>query len=499
MSTSRSLIRNTVVNAFAAISSTVISILATSILLGALGTAGYGLWMMVLMMSFDRGLMALLDFGHGTAALQQLAIADNRQRARIKRELKKKYLIFSLIGILVLLSGGRYFLGEIATGDTGGDLWLFTIFMCLRLPIDMLHAGNIVELESRAKYPAIRLIQFVGNFSWLITALIASQFGLQIKFIAAVYLSIGVMQFIISSVISSLNSRSFDNQTTDLPTSKIDLWRNGRWIALQIGLSTIYSNMDRLIISLAVGLAGVGAYEIPYKVQALGVLLLSVVPSAVFPIAASVKDREGGETLANLYIRGTRLAVAFCIPPLMALVFLAEPLVVLWVGEKYRYLADSVRLFTSWSFLGVFHVIGITMLSAVGRNRAAFYLFLGTVAVNLPVSIWLGMKWGINGVIIGTLSGYAFGFVPYLMVELRTFNVSVSQWFHSVVKPLLVPATLEALLLFIILNWLGQTLNLLEVLAVGASGTAIAWASYLKFFSSPEDVQLIRSAMSRRK
>jgi|694.fasta_scaffold78650_3 O-antigen/teichoic acid export membrane protein len=497
MSTSKSLIRNTVVNGVAAISQTIIAILVTALLLKALGAAGYGLWMMILMMSFERGYMAILDFGHGTAALQQLAVGSNQQRVRVKRELRRKYLIFSTLGIFVLLTGGRYFLDRIASGVASGDLWLFTIFMCVRLPIDMLHMANIADLESRARYPLIRLIQLTGNLLWLITALAASQFGLSVKFIAGVFLLIGVMQLTISSVVTSVRDRGFDFEITGFPTQDVDLWRNGRWVALQIGLSTIYSNMDRVIISVAVGLAAVGAYEIPYKIQALGVLILSVVPSAVFPVAARVKEQVGDETLALLFIRGTRLAVAACVPPLMALVFLAEPLVVIWVGEEYRNLADSVRLFTSWSFLGVFHVIGITMLSAIGRNREVCFLFLGTIIVNLPISIWLGMKWGINGVIIGTLSGYVIGFVPYLLVEIRTFNVSIAQWFHSVVKPFLVPATLEALFLFIVLNRLGTALNLIEVGVVGILGTAIAWASYLKFYSSSEDMETIRSAMSR--
>ena len=100
MSTSKSLIRNTVVNGVAAISQTIIAILVTALLLKALGAAGYGLWMMILMMSFERGYMAILDFGHGTAALQQLAVGSNQQRVRVKRELRRKYLIFSTLGIL---------------------------------------------------------------------------------------------------------------------------------------------------------------------------------------------------------------------------------------------------------------------------------------------------------------------------------------------------------------------------------------------------------------
>ena len=497
MSTSKSLIRNTVVNGVAAISQTIIAILVTALLLKALGAAGYGLWMMILMMSFDRGYLALLDFGHGTAALQQLAIGGKDRRALIKRKLKRKYLIFSVLGVFILLSGGRFFLGKIASSEVSSDLWLLTIFMCVRLPLDMLHAANIADLESRSRYPVIRLIQLVSNLSLLVTALVASHFGFSVTDIAGFYLLIGVMQFLLSSFISSTGTRNSVVELAGIPAPDINLWKNGRWVALQIFLSTIYANMDRVIIAVVVGLAGVGAYEIPYKIQALGVLILSVVPSAVFPIAARVNGDLGVEALSRLFIRGTRLAVAACIPPLMALVFLAEPLVVIWVGEEFRNLADSVRLFTSWSFLGVFHVIGSTMLSAVGRNREVFYLFLGTVVVNLPMSIWLGMKWGVNGVIVGTLAGYVVGFIPYLLVELRSFNVAFTEWIQSVVSPLLVPVAIEALFLFIVLKWLGSSLNLIEVGAVGALATAIAWASYLKYFSSSDDIEIIRSAMSR--
>ena len=99
--------------------------------------------------------------------------------------------------------------------------------------------------------------------------------------------------------------------------------------------------------------------------------------------------------------------------------------------------------------------------------------------------------------IVGTLAGYVVGFIPYLLVELRSFNVAFTEWTQSVVSPLLVPVAIEALFLFIVLKWLGSSLNLIEVGAVGALATAIAWASYLKYFSSSDDIEIIRSAMSR--
>lgn len=487
------LVRNTAVNGAAAVVSTAISIAVTSLLLGAWGSDRYGLWMMVLMMSFDRGYLGLLDFGHGTAALQQLVSASPDQRRRIRWELRRRYLLFSLVGIALIIAIGRLVLGSLAEAETGWTLWAMALTMCLRLPIDMQHAANVVVLESKSRYVTIRMIELAGSLAWLGVAIVASVRGLTVLGAAVGYLAIGVGQ----SLMSMLALRSDFKDENKAPVVDVDgsisLWANGKWVALQRLTGIVYAHMDRLIIAFAVGLGGVGEYEIPYKIQALGVLILSTLPSAVFPVAAQLKSETDREALVNLYHRGTRLSVAMCVPPLLALVFLARPLVLIWVGRDYLHLVTSVQLFTSWTFLAVFHVVGVMMLAATGRNRENFLLSLGAVLLNLPLSVWLGSSWGIEGVITGTLVGYAVIFIPTLVIEQQLFGDGVRRWFGEVIKPMMIPVLVEIALLLWMRSYLGDSPQVLLTGMIMLISTLAAWGLYFLVFAAEADTRLLRS------
>lgn len=454
---------------------------------------------MVLMLSFDRGYLGLLDFGHGTAALQNLVAANDDRKKRVARALRRRYFLFSLFGIVVIIGIGRVILGSVAREQPASALWILALIMCIRIPIDMQHAANVVLLESQSDYQRIRTIELLGNLTWLGIAIIALQSGISVRLAALSYLLIGLMQLLLSRFALRASLDESGSSGTEQYDDPIELWKNGKWVAMQRASGVVYWHMDRLIIAFAVGLHGVGEYEIPYKIQALGVLLLSTLPSAVFPFAAKLKSDSNQSALVDLYHRGTRLSVAICVPPLLALVLLARPLVDIWVGSKYLHLVHSVQLFTSWTFLAVFHVIGTMMFAAIGRNRENFILSTGAVAINLPLSIWLGSVWGVDGVITGTLVGYGIIFVPSLILEQRLFGDGLQRWFREVILPMLVPVVTEIGLLVWLRTFLDVQNQVLLTPLFGSVGVISTWIVYFRFFAAKEDNEIIRSLLTSRR
>jgi len=497
VTTGRRLAKNTAINGGAAVVNTLIALISTSLLLSGWGSSKFGLWALLLMMTFDRGLMALFDLGHGTAALQLLATGDSAQKSGVFRKLRIRYLMFSLVGALSLLTLGHFLISRVADVESSENFWILTALMSARLPIDMRHSTNLIFLESQNRYATIRAIEVCANLIWLLTLFVVVDSDVSIQLVALLYFFHGVLQLVASSyLLCGRRDGTCESQEVDEFVT-IDLWANGRWVALQRVLSIIYSNMDRVIISAVVGLSGLGEYEIPYKIQAFGVLILSVLPSAVFPVAARMKSQLESVQLSVLFVRASRLTVAMCVPPLLAIVMLAETLVVNWVGKQYRELADSVRLFSSWTFLGVFHVIGATMLSAIGRNKEIFLIFLSSIAVNLPASIVLGVQFGVNGVILGTVLSYVVSFGPYLVVELRVFDVSFKEWFIGILSPIVIPVALEFVVLFAGLHWIGVEMSLIKTMFVGMLSTIVGWVTYILLFAQKEDLKMIRSIPRR--
>jgi O-antigen/teichoic acid export membrane protein len=486
------LIRNTAINGSAAIASAAIAIVLTSVLLRRMGENDYGLWLLALTLTFDRGYLAILDLGMGTAALQKLSVIDNLREnfsaKRIVATLRTLYFFLSLLGVLLIVVIGRRTLEAVSENSSSDTVIILVLVMVLRLPIDMSHGANVLVLESQQRYIWIRGLEVTANFLWLVVVIIGTSHGWALSQLAFTSLALSIFQFAISSYLrQSLIGQQVSMFRTASLEESMELWKTGRWVALQKVNGVIYSQMDRLIIAFVIGIGAVGEYEVPYKIQALGVLALSILPSAVFPVAAKIGASADRKLLSDLFHRGTRLAVIACVPPLIALVFAADDLVAVWVGDQYLYLAGSVQLFNAWVFLAVFHVVGATMLMATRHNRELFLIGFVSIAVNLPLSLWLSRYWGMNGVIAGTLCGYIVVWIPYLVLEQRVLGTGYYDWWKFVLKPVLVPIALEIVAITFLKNYWVIDNRIFYMAFYCLPGILIAWGTFFIFFMDESD------------
>ena len=504
MPTAAKLVRNTAINGLAAVLSTFIAIALTSVLLDRLGSTEYGLWLVALTLTFDRGYFALLDLGYGTAALQKLShknsLSDPSLSTTIFSTLQRRYLYASVLGIFVILSGGYFILHHVATAGLSSAVWTLILIMITRLPIDMSHAANLVFLESRQMYIWIRTIEISSNLLWLSIVFFKPMGTLSIESLGIGSLVISVLQCAVSTRLRNALSEVKPQYTRDSsPELASEMWRVGKWVALQRLTAITYAQMDRLIIAFLIGIAAVGEYEIPYKIQALGVLVLSVVPSAIVPVAANFDLDIDREVISNLFHRGTRLAVIACVPPLLALNFSADDLIRLWVGADYVHLAGSVRLFTAWVFLAIFHVVGGNILVAMKKNRDLFFIALLSIAINLPTSIFLAKYWGINGVITGTLLGYVVAWIPYFRLEQKLFGAGPKVWFREILQPALIPIALQLVVITVLRSYMQSPRNFISVLFYNSVSIIIAWIVFYRFFMADIDKKSILSSLKKAK
>ena len=486
------LIRNTAVNGVSAVASTAIAIVLTSVLLTRMGKSDYGLWLLALTLTFDRGYLAILDLGLGTAAMQKLSAFDslrqNLSARTIVATLRTLYFLLSLVGVILIVIVGRWTLDAVSVSSNSQSVFFLVAVMAMRLPIDMSHGTNVLVLESQQRYIWIRSLEISVNLVWLVVVIFGTSHDWSLRQLAAGSLALSILQFVASS-----NLRRFLMEEHGLMMragtfeESQDLWKIGRWVALQKINGVVYAQMDRLIIAFVIGVGTVGEYEVPYKIQALGVLALSILPSAIFPVAAKMGASADRQLLTDLYHRGTRLAIIACIPPLVALLYAADDLVVVWVGEEFLHLAGSVRLFTAWVFLAVFHVVGATMLMATKHNRELFWIGFVSIAVNLPVSIWLSHYWGMNGVISGTLCGYVVVWVPYLLLEQQSFGTGYHDWWKYVLRPVLIPVAIEIGIITILKSYSPVDNRILKMATYCIPGILLAWSSFFLFFMDEFD------------
>ena len=470
-----SIARNTAVNAFAGLLMTFLNLVLTALLARGLDRDQFGTWAFLMVLTFNQGYFALLDGGMSVSALRKIVHYDHSERpedsAEVLATLRAYYLFVSGVGSLALFACGGLLLTAVWPSISTTSVIVVLATLVIRLFADTVHASNMMVLESRSLFPQMRLLEIGSLTSWtvMVALVLWANHGLMTLAILSAINSlilVCVSTWIVSGHTKSPRGVRFKWRRSIAK----ELWTTGKWVAIQRLWSVIYAQMDRTIIAVVLGVALVGDYEIPYKFQAMGVLILSVFPSALFPTVAKLEADENRDRLTGLFHKATRWTVGLSVPILITGIALSGPLITLWVGDSFVHLQGSVSLFLLWPVIASFNVIGSQFLNAMGKTKESFFIAGSSVLVNLIVSISLVDKFGINGVMLGTVIGIAVVFVPYLVIEQRLFGAGYTSWFNEVVVPV-IPSMLIQIPFLLVLRtaWTRGTNPFLVVVGGGVA------------------------------
>ena len=198
-------------------------------------------------------------------------------------------------------------------------------------------------------------------------------------------------------------------------------------------VSTVYNQMDKAIIGVALGPAAVGLYEIANRVNQSAATIGSVSVSAIVPAAAAL--RRQAAMLRDMFLRGSCYATAVSLPFAVAAFVFAKPLLVSWIGPSAEPAVEATRLFLAYEALQVVQNVGSTMLYGIGRIRVPIAVNVAATILNLGLSIAFVGPFGFSGVIIGTLVANGLAWPLLLANYLRVFECDLRTWFRRLVGP----------------------------------------------------------------
>ena len=488
MSVKRGVAFNTAVNAAAMPVLAVGQLLLTMVLADGLTIAQFGTWSFLLGFTFTQGYAGMLDLGFGASAIRSLVRSehgaeDEGTLADVAAAFRTIYIRISIAGagVLAVLAPLLLLVVDVDLGPA--QVAVVVVCFVGMLLFDMVHASNLVFLESSSRFTTMRMLDIGALYLWLLIAAVAIANGAGVVQLA--FLSLA-QSIVVASVSSVAARRLHLGMGSDRRVKREEvirsLWVMGRWIALQRVASVMNSQMDRTVLAVAIGMVAVGRYQIPYKIQAFAIMLLAIFPSAVMPYATRLHASGEREATESAFHLGTRWTVGLTLPVFLAIIAMANPLVDAWVGSEYLSTVGSVRLFMLYPVIASFHVVAASMMLAHGRTRALFSIASTMFGVNLLVSIVLVGPLGINGVIVGTIIGTVAVFGPYLWLERELFYTSASKWSLGVLSPSLFVVAWTAPAM-----WLGHEVwarSSQNLVGVAMAGVIALWG-WLGFLALP--------------
>jgi O-antigen/teichoic acid export membrane protein len=234
-------------------------------------------------------------------------------------------------------------------------------------------------------------------------------------------------------------------------------------------------NIDNLLVGRFLGSDPLGFYNLAYTLLVFPASnISSVVARVMFPALSIIQHDK--QLVREAYITANRYIAAISFPLMIWVRVTAPQLILVVYGPKWISVIPLVQIFALAAIQqSIANNVGWIFLSQ-GRTDVLFRLSIVTSSM-LVISFAVGLRWGVEGVVIAyTIASYLMTY-PVLAIAFRLIDLKMNDFFAklwSIILATLISGII-AFLLRISLEKLGVTQNVIILTIV----TAVSLLSYL--------------------
>ena len=258
------------------------------------------------------------------------------------------------------------------------------------------------------------------------------------------------------------------------------------WL-LVIELSNLFMYASgRIVLGAYRTPTAVGLYEGPVRAHNLlyalgGALAVPTVPTASRYVATGDERR-----LRELAVRGSRYTLALFVPLCVTLMVLAEPILGVWLGDRYTGGATALTILVAYWLLYGALVVTPGFLVGVGRAPQIARLMVVLAVSNLALALVLTPELGIEGPALATTIPFVLAFPLILRNSLLATGVPSPSWSRRAFAPAYALGALLAAIL-VAIRLLAEPTGVAAVGLIAIAGVLASWAAfYLVVFHDSE-------------
>jgi O-antigen/teichoic acid export membrane protein len=183
--------------------------------------------------------------------------------------------------------------------------------------------------------------------------------------------------------------------------------------------TTIYTNLDTVMLGFMQGDEQVGYYNAAVKVKTLAVSLVTSIGTVLLPRVSYYIEKRMDTEFKKVTAKAFNLVVLMSLPIVIYFVFYAKEAIVFLSGQDYLPAVVPMQIIMPTIFLiGLTNIMGIQILVPQGREKMVLYSEIVGAIVDLILNVLLIPRYGCAGAAIGTLAAES----AVLVVQMYTLK-----------------------------------------------------------------------------
>ena len=168
--------------------------------------------------------------------------------------------------------------------------------------------------------------------------------------------------------------------------------------------TTVYTNLDTVMIKFIQGDEQVGYYNAAVKVKTIVVSFVTSIGTVLLPRVSYYIDQKRYKEFREVTAKALNLVILMALPMTVYFIFYAKEAIVFLAGNAYTPAILPMQVIMPTVFLiGLTNVMGIQILVPLGKEKYVLISEIVGAIVNLIINMWLIPLYGCTGAAIGTL------------------------------------------------------------------------------------------------
>ena len=331
------LIQNTIISTVAFGAAAILGLIVIPVIIRTWGVTEFGL-IVITRLLLPSGMMAVLDLGLSEVATQVVARArEHRDWNLVGRQLS--FLTVLSILLAVVLSG---------------SIWLGAPYLTVLMKVDAAHVDRFTEIlhyttlanlvlvpalvwegtvKGFERYNLLRISEFASTLAYVVLTVWASTVSASFEIVAYIYLATLVIRAlaVLAATITALTTKGARFAVWTIQIRRELLHRCLLFLQGRL-FGGITGPIQPLVAGLFFGPMGVGTYDALVRLARVAKIVVSLLTSALLPVASRLDERGSSTTFERLGELGLIMLPMFTLPPLAAAAILSPEILQMWIG-----------------------------------------------------------------------------------------------------------------------------------------------------------------------